>query len=99
LVLRGLSKGDAAPPLMRAQDELHSAAQARVWADGDFDADRGFGLSTEWAARPIRAGYAVQGWRRRCGCARKHARALATRRAQTKAGLCRGPQPRGLPHA
>jgi hypothetical protein len=25
-----------------AQDELHSAAQARAWADGDFDADHGF---------------------------------------------------------
>jgi hypothetical protein len=27
-----------------AQDEFHSAAQARAWADGDFDADHGFGL-------------------------------------------------------
>jgi hypothetical protein len=27
-----------------AQGELHSAAQARAWADGDFDADHGFGL-------------------------------------------------------
>jgi hypothetical protein len=25
-----------------AQDELHSAAQTRAWADGDFDADHGF---------------------------------------------------------
>jgi hypothetical protein len=25
-----------------AQDEFHSAAQARAWADGDFDADHGF---------------------------------------------------------
>jgi hypothetical protein len=24
-----------------AQDEFHSAAQARAWADGDFDADHG----------------------------------------------------------
>jgi hypothetical protein len=24
------------------QDELHSEAQARAWADGDFDADHGF---------------------------------------------------------
>jgi hypothetical protein len=29
----------------------------------------------------------------------KRARAMATRRAQTKAGLCRDPQPRRLPHA
>jgi hypothetical protein len=27
-----------------AQDELHSAAQARAWADGGFYADHGFGL-------------------------------------------------------
>jgi hypothetical protein len=27
-----------------AQGEFHSAAQARAWADGDFDADHGFGL-------------------------------------------------------
>jgi hypothetical protein len=27
-----------------AQDEFHSAAQARAWADGDFDADHDFGL-------------------------------------------------------
>jgi hypothetical protein len=25
-----------------AQGEFHSAAQARTWADGDFDADHGF---------------------------------------------------------
>jgi hypothetical protein len=25
-----------------AQDEFHSAAQARAWADADFDADHGF---------------------------------------------------------
>jgi hypothetical protein len=29
---------------VREQDELHSAAQARAWADGDFDADHGLGL-------------------------------------------------------
>jgi hypothetical protein len=33
---------DAAAERRGAQDELHSAAQARVWADGDFDADHGF---------------------------------------------------------
>jgi hypothetical protein len=27
-----------------AQDALHSAAQARAWADGSFDVDHGFGL-------------------------------------------------------
>jgi hypothetical protein len=27
-----------------AQDELHSASQARAWAVGDFDADHGLGL-------------------------------------------------------
>jgi hypothetical protein len=25
-----------------AQDEFHSAAQARAWGGGDFDADHGF---------------------------------------------------------
>jgi hypothetical protein len=34
---------DAAAEARRdAQDEFHSAAQARAWADGDFDADHGF---------------------------------------------------------
>jgi hypothetical protein len=33
---------DAATERRDAQDELHSAAQARAWADGDFDADHGF---------------------------------------------------------
>jgi hypothetical protein len=33
---------DAAAERRDAQGELHSAAQARAWADGDFDADRGF---------------------------------------------------------
>jgi hypothetical protein len=34
---------DAAAVRRDAQDELHSAAQARAWADadGDFDADHG----------------------------------------------------------
>ena len=33
---------DAAAERRDAQDEFHRAAQARVWADGDFDADHGF---------------------------------------------------------
>jgi hypothetical protein len=33
---------DAAAERRDAQDELPSAAQARAWADGDFDADHGF---------------------------------------------------------
>jgi hypothetical protein len=33
---------DAAAERRDAQDGLHSAAQARAWADGDFDADHGF---------------------------------------------------------
>jgi hypothetical protein len=33
---------DAAAQRRDAQDELPSAAQARAWADGDFDADPGF---------------------------------------------------------
>jgi hypothetical protein len=35
---------DAAAERCDAQDGFHSATQARAWADGDFDADRGFGL-------------------------------------------------------
>jgi hypothetical protein len=39
---------DAAAEGHDAQDELHCAAQipaeARAWADGDFDADHDFGL-------------------------------------------------------
>jgi hypothetical protein len=27
-----------------AQGEFHSAAHARAWVDGDFDADHGIGL-------------------------------------------------------
>jgi hypothetical protein len=61
---------DAAAERRDAQDELHSAAQARAWAGGDFDADHTALLSTAWAARPIRAGReASSGWRRRL-CAR-----------------------------
>jgi hypothetical protein len=33
---------DAAAERRDAQDEFHSVAQARAWADGDFDADHGF---------------------------------------------------------
>jgi hypothetical protein len=33
---------DAAAERRDAQYEFHSAAQARAWADGDFDADHGF---------------------------------------------------------
>jgi hypothetical protein len=36
--------GDAVAERRDAQNELHSAAQARAWADGDFgDADHGLG--------------------------------------------------------
>jgi hypothetical protein len=38
----------------RKTHELHSAAQAGVWADGDFDADHGFSL--EPGTRPHRGG-------------------------------------------
>jgi hypothetical protein len=38
-----------------AQDEFHSAAQARAWADGDFDADHGLG-PLEPGARSQRGG-------------------------------------------
>ena len=34
-----------------AQDEFHSAAQSRAWADGSFDADRGFGLGLDGVGR------------------------------------------------
>jgi hypothetical protein len=76
--LRAPGGWDAAMEGRNAQGEFHSAAQAaRAWADGDFDADHGFGLSasTEWAARPtrrpIRAGRAARpAGRRRRLCAR-----------------------------
>jgi hypothetical protein len=62
---------DAAFERRDAQDEFHSAAQARAWADGDFDADHG--LAFDGVGRPariVRAGRAAQsGWRRRM-CAR-----------------------------
>jgi hypothetical protein len=55
---------DAAAERRDAQDEFHSAAQARAWADGDFDADHGFVCfrrrgppgSLEPGARPNRGG-------------------------------------------
>jgi hypothetical protein len=46
---------DAAAEKHDAQDELHSAAQARAWADGDFDADHtALGCALEPGARPQR---------------------------------------------
>jgi hypothetical protein len=59
---------DAAAERRDAQDELHSTAQARAWADGDFDADHGFAFD---GARLIRAERAAcsSGWRLRL-CAR-----------------------------
>jgi hypothetical protein len=42
LVVKTAPGWDAAVERRDAQDELHSAAQARAWADGDFDADHGF---------------------------------------------------------
>jgi hypothetical protein len=56
---------DAAAERRDAQDELHSTAQARAWADGDFDADHGFAFdfrrrgppgALEPGARPNRGG-------------------------------------------
>jgi hypothetical protein len=43
---------DAAAERRDVQDEFHSAAQARAWADGDFDADHG--LAPDGAGRPAR---------------------------------------------
>jgi hypothetical protein len=37
---------DAAAERRGAQDEIHSAAQARAWADGDFDADHGLAFDS-----------------------------------------------------
>jgi hypothetical protein len=74
---------DAAVERRGAQGEFHSAAQARAWAGGDFDADRGLGLGGvgRSPARRVRAGRAVpSGWRRRL-CARPlAARYLCVRR-------------------
>jgi hypothetical protein len=41
---------DAAAERRDAQDELHSAAQARAWTDGDFDATHG--LAFDGVGRP-----------------------------------------------
>jgi hypothetical protein len=41
---------DAAAERRDAQGEFHSAAQARAWADGDFDADHG--LAFDGVGRP-----------------------------------------------
>jgi hypothetical protein len=41
---------DAAAERRDAQDEFHSAAQARAWAGGDFDADHG--LAFDGVGRP-----------------------------------------------
>jgi hypothetical protein len=46
---------DAAAERRDAQDEFHSAAQARSWADGDFDADHGLAFDGV-GARPHRGG-------------------------------------------
>jgi hypothetical protein len=44
------SKKSPAAERRDAQDELHSATQARAWADGDFDADHG--LAFDGVGRP-----------------------------------------------
>jgi hypothetical protein len=41
---------DVAAERRDAQGEFHSAAQARAWADGDFDADHG--LAFDGVGRP-----------------------------------------------
>jgi hypothetical protein len=46
-----LPGGGAAAERRDAQDEFHSAAQSRAWADGSFDADRGFGLGLDGVGR------------------------------------------------
>jgi hypothetical protein len=43
---------DAAAERRDAQDELHSAAQARAWADGDFDANHGLAFDGACVGRP-----------------------------------------------
>jgi hypothetical protein len=49
--------------MRNAQGEFHSTAQARAWADGDFDADHGVGLDGVGRARLIRARRAApEGW-------------------------------------
>jgi hypothetical protein len=44
---------DAAAERRDAQDELRSAAQARAWAGGDFDADHGFAFDGVGGGRLI----------------------------------------------
>jgi hypothetical protein len=52
---------DAAAERRDVQDELHSAAQAKDWADGDSSMRTTALLSTAWAARLIRAGRGRRG--------------------------------------
>jgi hypothetical protein len=61
---------DAATERRDMQDELHSAAQARAWADTATSVRTAALLSTAWAARCIRAGRAASPGRRRRMCAR-----------------------------
>jgi hypothetical protein len=57
---------DAAAERRDAQDEFHSAAQARAWADFDASMRTTALLPTAWAARLVGAGRAAQsGWRQR----------------------------------
>jgi hypothetical protein len=69
---------DTAAERRDAQDGLRSAAQARAWAGGDFDADRAL-ASTEWGARQIRAGRAVSAGGRRRLCAVRSRRSAPPR--------------------
>jgi hypothetical protein len=66
---------DATAESRDAQGEFHSAAQARAWADGGFDADHGFGFGLDGVSRlalELRAGCAVPaGWMRRMACVRR----------------------------
>jgi hypothetical protein len=45
-----LPEWDVAAERRDAQDEFHSAAQARAWADGDFDADHGLAFGARYRA-------------------------------------------------
>jgi hypothetical protein len=76
----GRSGGEVRAERCEAQDEFHGAAHARAWADGDFDAIRGFGLDgVRQAARLIRAGCELAPARRapRCVAAAAAVRARA----------------------
>ena len=44
---------DAAAERRDTQGGFDSATQARAWADGDFDADRGFGLDGVGRSKPV----------------------------------------------